>query len=40
MNVEVDMFSAVVGLLVNKLTMAENTFPSTFIRKPEAAAAV
>jgi hypothetical protein len=42
MNVEVDMFSAVVGLLVgaNKLTMAENTSTSTFIRKPEAAIAV
>jgi hypothetical protein len=43
MNVEVEVFSAVVGLLVtttNKLTTAENTSTSTFIRKPEAATAV
>jgi hypothetical protein len=42
MNVDVDVFSAVVGLLVptNKLTTAENTSTSTFIRKPEAAMAV
>ena len=41
MNVEVDVFSAVVGLLVtNKPTTAENTSTSTFIRKPEAATAV
>jgi len=37
MNVEVEVFSAVVGLLV---TTAENTSTSTFIRKPEAATAV
>jgi len=47
LNVEVDVFSAVVGLLVgrqcsthclptNKPTTAENTSTSTFIRKPEA----
>jgi hypothetical protein len=36
MNVEVDVFSAVVGLLVT----AENTFTTTFIRKLEAATAV
>jgi hypothetical protein len=41
MNVEVEVFSAVVGLLVtNKLNTAENTSTSTFIRKPEAAMAV
>jgi xanthosine utilization system XapX-like protein len=47
MNVEVDVFSAVVGLLVgrqciptNKPTTAENTLTSTFIRKPEAGTAV
>ena len=41
MNVEVEVFSAVVGLLVtNKPTTAENTPTSTFIRKPEAATAV
>jgi hypothetical protein len=45
MNVEVEVFSAVVGLLVtnklnNKPTTAENTSTSTFIRKPEAATAV
>jgi hypothetical protein len=40
MNVEVDVFSAVVGLLVNKPTTAENTSTSTFIRKPEDATAV
>jgi len=43
MNVKVEMFSAVVGLLVcltNKPTTAENTFTFTFIRKPEAATAV
>ena len=41
MNVEVDVFSAVVGLLVtNKPTTAENTSTSTFIPKPEAATAV
>jgi len=52
MNVEVEVFSAVVGLLVgrqcvsphclptNKLTTAENTSTSTFIRKPEAATAL
>ena len=34
MNVEVEVFSAVVGL------SAENTSTSTFIRKPEAATAV
>jgi hypothetical protein len=38
MNVEVEVFSAVVGLLTNKPTTAENT--STFILKPEAATAV
>jgi len=37
MNVEVEVFSAVVGLLV---TTAENTSTSIFIRKPEAARAV
>ena len=41
MYVEVEVFSAVVGLLVtNKPTAAENTSTSTFIRKPEAATAV
>jgi hypothetical protein len=49
MNVEVEVFSAVVSLLVgrechclptNKPTMAENTSASTFVRKPEAATAV
>jgi len=41
MNVEVEVFSAMVGLLVtNKLTTAENTSTSTFIWKPEAATAV
>jgi len=41
MNVEVVVFSAVVGLLViNKPTTAENTSTSTFILKPEAATAV
>jgi len=44
LNVEVGVFSAVVGLLVkyptNKPTTAENTSTSTFIRKPEAATAV
>ena len=40
MNVEVEVFSAVVGLLVKKPTTAENTSTSTFIRKPEAATAV
>jgi len=43
MNVEVDVFSAVVGFLVgptNKLTTAENASTSTFLRKPEAATAV
>jgi hypothetical protein len=41
MNVEVEVFSAVVGLLViNKPTTAENTSTSTFIWKPEAATAV
>jgi hypothetical protein len=40
MNVEVDVFSAVVGLWTNKPTAAENTFISTFMRKPEAATAV
>ena len=35
MNVEVEVFSAVVGLLV-----AESTSTSIFIRKPEAATAV
>jgi hypothetical protein len=37
MNVEMEVFSAVVG---NKLTTAENTSTTTFIRKPEAATAV
>jgi len=47
MNVEAEVFSAVVGLLVtntntntNKPTTAENTSASTFIRKPETATAV
>jgi hypothetical protein len=41
MNVEVEVFSTVVGLLVTiKPTTAENTSTSTFIRKPEAATAV
>jgi len=41
MNVEVEVFSVVVGLLVtNKLTTTENTSTSTFIRKPDAATAV
>jgi hypothetical protein len=40
MNVEVKVFSAVVGLLVNKPTTAKNTPTSIFIRKPEAATAV
>jgi hypothetical protein len=43
MNVEVEVFSAVVGLLVvvtNKPTTAENTSTSKSIRKPEAATAV
>jgi len=40
MNVEVDVFSAMVGLLTNKPTTAENTSTSKFIRKPEAATAV
>jgi len=41
MNVDVEVFSAVVGLLVtNKPTTAENTSTSTFIPKPEAATAV
>ena len=40
MHVEVEVFSAVVGLLTNKPTTAENTSTSTFIRKPEAATAV
>jgi len=41
MNVEVEVFSAMVGLLVtNKPTTAENTSTSTFIQKPEAATAV
>jgi len=43
MNAELEVFSAVVGLLVfviNKQTTAENTSTSTFIRKPEAATAV
>jgi hypothetical protein len=35
-NVEMEVFSAVVGLL-NKPTTAENTSTSTFLRKPEAA---
>jgi len=42
-NVEVEVFSAVFGLLVtntNKLTTAENTSTSIFIRKPESATAV
>jgi len=40
-NVEVEVFSAVVGLLVtNKPTTTENTSTSTFIRKPETATAV
>jgi hypothetical protein len=38
-NVEVEVFSAVVGL-TNKPTTVENTSTSTFIRKPEAATAV
>jgi len=44
MNVEVEVFSAVFGLLVgthtNKPTTAQNTSTSTFIRKSEAATAV
>ena len=43
MNVEAEVFSVVVGLLLtntNKPTTAENTSASTFIRKPEAARAV
>jgi hypothetical protein len=41
MNVKVEVFSAVVDLLVtNKPTTAENIFTSTFIRKPEVATAV
>jgi len=41
MNVEVEVFSSVVGLLVtNKPTTAKNTSTSTFIWKPEAATAV
>jgi len=41
MNVEVEVFTAVVGLLVtNKPTTAENTSTSTLVRKPEAATAV
>jgi len=40
MNVEVEVFSAVVSLLVYKPTTSENTSTSTFIRKPEAATAV
>jgi hypothetical protein len=41
MNAEVEVFSAVVGLLVtNKPTTAENTPTSRFVRKPEAATAV
>jgi hypothetical protein len=51
MNVQVEVFSAVVGLLVgrqchthclptNKPTTAENTSTCTFMRKPEAATAV
>jgi len=41
MNVGVEVFSAVVGLLVtNKPTTAENTTTSTFIRKPEDTTAV
>jgi len=44
-NMEVEVFSAMVGLLVtlldtNKPTTAENTSTSTFIWKPEAATAV
>jgi len=39
MNVEVELFSAVVGL-TNKPTAVENTSTSTFIRKPEATTAV
>jgi hypothetical protein len=40
MNVEVEVFSAVVGLLItNKPTTAENIFTCTFMRKPEAATA-
>ena len=41
--VEVEVFSAMVGLLALptiKLTTAENTSTSTFIRKPEAVTAV
>jgi hypothetical protein len=44
MDVEVEVFSAVVSLLTNKLinkpTTAENTSTSTSILKPEAATAV
>jgi hypothetical protein len=42
MNVEVDVFSASNSLLAatKKLTTAENTSISTFIRKPEVATAV
>jgi hypothetical protein len=40
MNMEVEVLSAVVGLLVNKPTTAESTSTSTFMRKPEAATAV
>jgi hypothetical protein len=41
MTAEVDVFSAVVGLLVtNKPTTAGNTTTSAFVRKPEAATAV
>jgi hypothetical protein len=43
-NAEVDVFPAVVDLLVswlvNKLTTAGNTTTSTFILKPEAATSV
>jgi hypothetical protein len=39
-NLEVDVFSAVVGLLVNKPTTAENTSTSTCLGKPEAATAI
>jgi hypothetical protein len=39
-DVEVEVLSAVVGLLVNKPTTAENTSTSTSIQKPEAAMAV
>jgi hypothetical protein len=40
-NVKVEVFSAVVSLLVtNKPTTAENTPTSTFIWKPEVAASV